>query len=126
MRIIIALAAALLSGPALADSVRHLSVPERLWGPWAPSAELCRDDKAVVVVSAKGYVSSRGSCAVQWVTETAGGRGPIYSAHMRCSSPAPAEETTEENLVIVPKDDGQLSVGPNFQDLKSYQQCPPK
>ena len=59
MRTIIALTSALLSGPALADTVRHLSVPERLWGKWAPSADLCRDDKAVFVVSAKGYASSQ-------------------------------------------------------------------
>ena len=124
MRTIIALTSALLSGPALADTVRHLSVPERLWGKWAPSADLCRDDKAVFVVSAKGYASSQESCTVQWVTETAGGHGPIYSAHIRCTSPAPAERITESNVIIVPGADGQLSAGPEFKDLKNYQRCP--
>jgi hypothetical protein len=46
MRIIIAFASVLLSGAALADSIRHPSVPERLWGTWAPSADLCTDSKS--------------------------------------------------------------------------------
>src|SRR5512133_864467 len=87
MRTVIVLVSALLPSAALADSVRHLSVPERFWGTWAPDAGGCRDHKAIFVVSAKGYVSSQTSCTVQWVTETAGAGGPIYSAHMRCSNP---------------------------------------
>src|SRR5947199_6362616 len=47
----------LLPGATLADSVRHLSVPERFLGIWAPSTDLCRDDKSIFVVSAKGYVT---------------------------------------------------------------------
>ena len=110
--------------PALADSVRHLSVPERLWGTWAPSADLCSDSKSTFVVSAKGYVTSQASCAIQWVTETAGADGPIYSAHMRCASRAEPQETTEVNEIIVSNDRGQLSAGPDFKDLKSYRLCP--
>ena len=124
MRIIIAFACVLLSGGALADSVRHLSVPERIWGTWAPSADLCRDSKSTFVVSAKGYETSQASCAIQWVTETAGADGPIYSAHMRCSSRAEPPETTEETRVIVSNDRGQLSAGSDFKDLKSYRLCP--
>jgi hypothetical protein len=126
MRIIIALAFVLLSGAALADSVRHLSVPERLWGTWAPSADLCSDNKSTFVVSAKGYVTSQANCAIQWVTETAGADGPIYSAHMRCASRAEPQETTEVNEIIVSNDRGQLSAGPDFKDLKSYRLCPTK
>src|SRR5262245_45437831 len=55
MRILIAVASALLTGPSLADSVRHLSVPERFLGTWAPSADLCRDKKSIIAVSSKGY-----------------------------------------------------------------------
>jgi hypothetical protein len=124
MRIIIAFASVLLSGAALADSVRHLSVPERLWGTWAPSAALCTDSKSTFVVSAKGYVTSQANCAIQWVTETAGADGPIYSAHMRCASRAEPQETTEVNQIIVSNDRGQLSAGPDFKDLKSYRLCP--
>src|SRR5207249_5073323 len=64
MRIIIAFASVLLSGAALADSVLHPSVPERLWGTWAPSADLCTDSKSTFVVSAKGYVTSQANCAI--------------------------------------------------------------
>jgi len=81
MRTVIALVCVLLPGATLADSVRHLTVPERCWGTWAPSTDLCRDDKSVFVVSAKGYVTSQANCTIQWLTETAGADGPIYSAH---------------------------------------------
>jgi hypothetical protein len=99
-------------------------VPERFWGTWAPSADLCRDDKSIIVVSAKGYVTSQASCTVQWVIATAGAGGPIYSAHMRCSSPSTPEQKTELNRIIVPIDNDQVSAGVDFKDLKSYQRCP--
>jgi len=87
MRIVFVLASALLSGSALADTVRHPSVPERFWGTWAPTADPCRDDNSIIVVSARGYVTGQASCTVQWVIATAGaGGGPIYSAHVRCAS----------------------------------------
>ena len=125
MRIIIAFASALVSSAALADSVRHLTVPERFWGKWAPSADLCGDNKSTFVVSAKGYVTSQANCAIQWITETAGADGPIYSAHMRCSSLAEPQETTEVNQIIVSNDRGELSAGPEFKELKRYRLCPP-
>jgi hypothetical protein len=43
MRTLIIVVSVVLSGPSVADSVRHLSVPERFWGTWAPSPDLCRD-----------------------------------------------------------------------------------
>jgi hypothetical protein len=98
-------------------------VPERFWGTWAPTADLCRDDKSIIIVPAKGYVTAQASCVVQWVVATAGAGGPIYSAHMRCSSPS-ASERTELNRIIVPIDNDQLSAGVDFKDLKSYQRCP--
>jgi hypothetical protein len=125
MRTIIAFASVLVSSAALADSVRHLTVPERFWGTWAPSADLCRDNKSTFVVSAKGYVTSQANCAIQWLTETAGSDGPIYSAHMRCSSLAEPQETKEVNQIIVSNDRGELSAGPEFKDLKRYRLCPP-
>src|SRR5215469_16658433 len=103
MRTIIALACVFLSNPSLADTVRHPGVPERFWGTWAPSADLCRDNKSTFVVSAKGYVTSA-NCAIQWLTETAGSDGPIYSAHLRCSSLTAPQETTEVNQIIVSND----------------------
>jgi hypothetical protein len=124
MRTLIALVCALLPNASLADSVRHLSVPERFWGTWAPSADLCADAKSVFVVSAKGYTASDASCTVQWVTEIAGTAGPFYSAHMRCSNPATPNDVTEVNRIIVANEDGTLSAGPDFKQLKSYRRCP--
>ena len=126
MRILMTLVSVALSAPSLADSVRHLSVPARFWGTWAPSPDLCRDRKATVVVSEKGYVTSEASCEIQWLTETAGGSGPIYSAHMRCSNLTAPEEKTELNRIILPKEAGELSAGPDFQNLTHYQRCPAK
>ena len=65
MRTIIALAGVFLSNPSLADTVRHPGVPERVWGTWAPSADLCRDDKSTVTVSAKSYVTGQENCEVR-------------------------------------------------------------
>jgi hypothetical protein len=98
MRIVIVFASVLLLGAALAD-VRHVSVPEWLWGTWAPSAELCRDDKSIIVMSEKSYMTSQANCTVQWLTETAAADGPIYSAHMRCSLPSTPEHETESNRI---------------------------
>jgi hypothetical protein len=99
-------------------------VPEHFWGKWAPSADLCRGDEVAVVVSEKGYVTAQESCEVQWVAETPGRSGPIYSPHMRCSSLTMPEQTTELTHIIVPKDGRQLSAGPDFHELKPYQRCP--
>jgi hypothetical protein len=124
MRILIAVASALLGGPSLADSVRHLNVPERFLGTWAPSADLCRDKKSIIAVSSQGYETSQESCEVQWVTETAGRSGPIYSAHLRCTMAATPDQKTELNRLIIPQGQGQLSAGPDFNDLKTYARCP--
>jgi hypothetical protein len=56
--------------------------------------------------------------------ETAGRSGPIYSARMRCSSLAAPKQTTESNRIIVPNESGQLSVGPEPKELKTYHRCP--
>jgi len=123
MRMIVALACVFLSSPSLADVVRRSAVPEHFWGKWAPSADLCRDDKSTVVVSEKGYMTAQESCEVQWVAETPGRNGPIYSAHMRCSSLTVPKQTAALNQIIVPNDSGQLSAGPDFKELKSYRRC---
>ena len=73
----------------------------------------------------RGPLTSQANCAIQWITETAGSDGPIYSAHMRCSSLAEPQETTEVNQIIVSNDRGELSAGPEFKDLKRYRLCPP-
>jgi hypothetical protein len=60
MRTLIALVSMVLSGSSLADSVRHLQVPERFWGTWARSPDLCRDKKSIIVVTEKLLRDARG------------------------------------------------------------------
>jgi hypothetical protein len=43
---------------------------------------------------------------------------------MRCSSLAAPKQTTESNRIIVPNESGQLSVGPELKELKTYHRCP--
>src|SRR5262249_1968244 len=102
MRIVFVLASALLSGSALADTVRHPTVPGRFWGTWAPTADPRRDGKAIIVVSARGYGTGEAACKVQWGIAAAGAGGPISSAHMRCASLSTPEQKTELNRIIVP------------------------
>src|SRR5262249_44369026 len=104
-------------------SVRHLTVPEPLWGTWAPSADLCRDSKATFVVSAKG--TRRRKRAARFNGSTAGADGPIYSAHMRCSSRPEPPETTDEDRVIVSNARGDFGAGPEVKHLRRYRLGPP-
>jgi hypothetical protein len=114
---------ALLSYPAVADVVRHKTIPEPFWGSWAPSTDSCSSkDKSGIVLSATSYVSPEANCAVYWVSETAGVRGSIYSARMRCSGAGKAEGITS-NLIIFPRDANQILVGPQFGALKIYKRC---
>jgi hypothetical protein len=117
---------ALAATAVLADIVRHASVPERLLGSWAESADGCGpDDKTVIVLSAKAYEGADGKCAVDWVSETAGPRGPIYSARLRCSDPPPGKSPIFD-LIIRPDDAKTISVGLNFDSLKVYRKCAAK
>jgi len=81
-------------------------------------------DRSVIELSAKNYVSDEANCTVDWVSETAGARGAIYSAHLHCFSPA---QTTGErfvsNLIIWPQDDVRIAVGPDFMRLKIFRRC---
>jgi len=121
---LLAVIVALSSQAAVADVKRHASIPEPLRGSWAPSADDCKNaDKSIVVLSAKAYTSSEGSCTVVWVSETASARGPIYSARLRCANQQ-AKQGPDSNLIIRPGDADQISIGPNFSGLKSYQRCP--
>ena len=117
----------LASQAALADVKRHASIPETLHGAWAPSAGGCgADDKSVIEVAAKTYTSAATKCDVDWVSETAGPRGAIYSAHMRCSSQQPAQQPSVTNLIIRPDTAQQISIGSDFSNLKAYQKCAAK
>jgi hypothetical protein len=89
---ILAIAATAIASPAaLAGDVRHGSIPVTFIGRWAPDAQGCTakdkdKGKSAIVLSAKGYADAEANCVVDWVTETASARGPVYSAHMQCVS----------------------------------------
>jgi hypothetical protein len=117
--------AVFLSPTASADVKRHISIPESLWGSWAPSAETCdQAGKSIIALAAKSYVSPEASCTVDWVAETPGARGPIYSAHLRCSGTAEPARKAVSNVILLPTDSERLSVGADFSSLKGYRRCP--
>jgi hypothetical protein len=108
---------------AMADVVRHGYIPAPYWGKWAGLER----DGSVIELSAKTYVSDEANCTVDWVSETAGARGAIYSAHLHCFNPA---QTTGErfvsNLIIWPQGDVRIAVGPDFMRLKILRRCSAK
>lgn len=122
---LLALIAALVPHIAAAHVVRHNSIPESYVGSWAPDAGTCKEsDKSVIALSAKTYATSGAKCTVDWVSETPGSRGPIFSAHLQCSSPtAQPKKETVSNLIIRPQNDHQIAMGPDFASLKNYQRC---
>jgi hypothetical protein len=123
MRVIgvLAMVAVLFPQAATADVKRHTSIPESLWGSWAPSAESCNNDKSIIALAAKRYVSSEANCTVDWVSETPGAQGAIYSAHLQCAQRA---RKTISDIVLRPTDSNQLSMGADFSSLKTFQRCP--
>jgi hypothetical protein len=123
--VLLAALAAITSGTAIAHVVRHNSIPDTYVGRWAPGTETCKEsDKAVIVLSAKKYVSPEAECAVDWVSETPGPHGPIFSAHLRCAGPAAqTQKTAGSNIIIRPDNDRQISIGSDFDNLKPYRRC---
>jgi hypothetical protein len=90
----------LIGQTATADVVRHATIPASLWGTWGFNLDDCNNADKIIVLSAKGRDSSEVKCTVDWVSETPGAR------------------------VLMPTDASQVSVGPDFGSLKSYQRCP--
>jgi len=132
MRATTVLAFAAVTVPAFdvaAGDVRHSDIPVSYVGRWAPDAQGCGDKdkdkgKSAIVLSAKAYQSAEANCVVEWVTETASPRGPVYSAHLLCVSPSAPGQRTPVNLIIRPEGaDGQISAGSDFDSLKTYQRC---
>src|SRR6516162_6390473 len=121
---LVALTGTILTDIAVADIVRHGSIPRAYVGSWSPSAASCEPrNEGVIVLSAKRYVGAETKCAVRAVYETAGPHGPIYSARMQCSRAAGGRRKSARNLIIIPAGTGQLSLGSDFDNLKSYQRC---
>ena len=116
--------ALLIGQTATADVVRHAAIPASLWGTWALNLDDCNNADNVIVLSAKGRDSSEVKCTVDWVSETPGARGSIFSARLYCRRTANGSDNTIANVILVPTDANQVSVGPDFNSLKSYQRCP--
>jgi hypothetical protein len=122
---LLAIVALFVSHTATADVKRHKSIPESVWGSWAPSVEACtKDEKSTIALAAKSYVSSEASCTIDWVSETPSARGAIYSAHLQCTGTAEGPQKTVLDLVFWPKAVNEISVGADFNSLKTYLRCP--
>jgi hypothetical protein len=122
---IVGLIVAFGSPAALGHVVRHANIADSFWGRWAPSEEACtKVGETVIEMAAKRYVSPKASCSVDWVSETAGRAGPIYSAHLQCSRGANDARPTISNVVFFLKGTDQLSIGADFSKLEIYRRCP--
>src|SRR5271166_1409364 len=110
----------LMSSVAVADVVRHDSVPDSFWGTWNTTDA----DRFVIELSAKSYANNEANCAVNWVSETSGATGPIYSPHLQCSRrPEGAGGRFPLNIIIWPKGSDEIAVGPDFMRLKIFRRC---
>ena len=110
--------------PAFAHVKRLGSMPEQLWGSWAPGPDACKTgDKAIIVVAAKNYTSAQANCTVAWVSETPGARGPVYSARLQCAKPGGGAPKAASDVIFIPNDNNQVSIGPRFSEVKDFQRC---
>jgi hypothetical protein len=114
------LLAIFISNVAMADVVRRNSLPDSYWGAWVTT----EPNQNVVDLSAKTYADNEENCAVNWVSETPGASGPIYSAHLQCSRRSDgAGKSFALDLIIWPKSSDEIAVGPGFMRLKIFHRC---
>ena len=118
---------ALVPFAARADIKRHSAIPDAYLGTWTAASGACEDpNKAAVVLSAKGYVTSNANCTVDFVSETPSARGAIYSARLQCSNTAgKAKVKSVRNVIIRPDGADRISMGPSFDGLTPFQRCSP-
>jgi hypothetical protein len=119
---VVATIAMLMSDVAAADVVRHSSIPQAYWGTWVGAGD-AGTSESIIVLSARSYLAPEENCSVVSVSQTAGARGSIYSAHLRCVRPAESAGTTAANLIIRPESSDQIAIGPEFMHLKSFRRC---
>ena len=109
---------------ASAHVVRLNSVPEVYWGTWAPGEGECGAGvKTAIVLSAKTYAGPSGTCAVDYVSETASPKGALFSARLLCPTPGAQAKKTVVNLMFRSDGAEQVSFGPGFAGLKAYRRC---
>jgi hypothetical protein len=110
---------------AQAGDVRHPTIPQTAWGTWAVKPDLCgSDDSSLLHIKEGGGAGPESDCTVEYVVETAGAKGPIYSAHMWCTDKADPNKKGSKTFLVIPRGDDSMSVGTAFDDLKSYVRCP--
>ena len=116
---------ALLAAPsARAGDVRHPTIPKDAWGTWALNTDFCAtNDKSNIIIKEGGGSGPQENCAVEYVVETAGSGGPIYSAHMWCTDKTDPAKKADMTFLVIPRGD-VMRVGTNFDDLKTYNRCP--
>jgi hypothetical protein len=121
---LIALLLAVLWSPALAGEVRHLTIPKAVWGTWAPKPDQCSNDPSLISIREGGGTGPEHNFAVEYVVETAGAAGQIYSAHMMCTEKDNTAKSSNKAFIIIPRGDDSMSVGSDFDNLKTYNRCP--
>jgi hypothetical protein len=100
------------------------SIPDTYWGTWVPGGASCKDeDTEAIVLSAKAYTGSLGKCDVVSVSETPSPKGTTYSARLQCADPRQAQKKAPANLIIRVGEANRISMGPEFNSLKTYQRC---
>jgi hypothetical protein len=114
-----------LSSPAMAGDVRHLTIPKAVWGTWAPKPDQCTaNDASLISIREGGGTGPEDNCAVEYVVETAGAAGPIYSAHMMCTEKDNPAKSGSKTFIVIPRGDDSISIGSDFDNLKTYSRCP--
>lgn len=113
----------LASGPVSGHGVRHSTVPQTLQGIWSP-AGACGGAEEAIVLEAKSYKTAAESCTVDYVSETPGRQGPIFSARLLCEgAQAQGGRSSARDLIIRADGTGRISLGATFADLAPYQLC---
>ena len=107
--------ALLVAQTATADVVCHATISDS----WGLNLDDCNNTDKLIVLSAKGRDSSEVICTVDWVSQIPGARGSIFSAHLHCRRTANGSDNTIANVILVPTDANQVSVGPDFNSLKT-------
>jgi hypothetical protein len=114
------LLAMFISNVAIADVVRHGSLLDSYGGAWMTTGP----EQIVIDLSAKTYADKEENCAVNWVSETPGASGPIYSAHLQCSRRSDqGGKSFQLDLIVWPKSSDEIAVGPGFMRLKIFHRC---
>jgi hypothetical protein len=122
--VVLALVAVLAPRFATAHVVRHSSIPEAYTGTWTPVGTCGSTDAKAIVLAAKTYTKQAATCTVDFVSETAGAQGPIFSARLLCGgAQGPGSRPSTATLIIRPDNGDRISLGAAFGSLAAYQRC---